>query len=418
MDRLLKLTFTGDIMLPNEIIDTYKTENNNFNFDSIFQDVKSYFNDSDYVVGNLETPISKNYDDIKYMKYKFTSPIEFAESIKNSGFNFVTTANNHCLDNGESGIEKTISCLNEVGLKHTGVFYKNDNIEIINLNNIKIAILSYTYGTNAFSNKVYIKSKDISVNLLQEQELSKPIIREIYYNSNIFFKIFRKICRKLKLFQLNKQVYERKEFSYKKKKKLKNDIKKAQNIGADLIVMCMHEGGQYNLKPIKKAIDNAKFIQKLGVNLIIGNHEHLIQRVEINNGKVITYCLGNFLGINGVLREPYDKMSEYSLLFNVYIRKSNITKIEKIGYSIVKIIKDTNMGENALKVKLLFDLIKDCKNENEKIKLMKDNQKIINTFTNEKIKLEDIRKEYILDIKEINNCGSLATVHTHTHTYN
>ena len=169
MDRLLKLTFTGDIMLPNEIIDTYKTENNNFNFDSIFQDVKSYFNDSDYVVGNLETPISKNYDDIKYMKYKFTSPIEFAESIKNSGFNFVTTANNHCLDNGESGIEKTISCLNEVGLKHTGVFYKNDNIEIINLNNIKIAILSYTYGTNAFSNKVYIKSKDISVNLLQEQ---------------------------------------------------------------------------------------------------------------------------------------------------------------------------------------------------------------------------------------------------------
>ncbi len=57
---------------------------------------------------------SVNNEKIKYQQYKFTSPIEFAEAVKNAGFNFVTTANNHCLDNGKNGIKETIDALNEI----------------------------------------------------------------------------------------------------------------------------------------------------------------------------------------------------------------------------------------------------------------------------------------------------------------
>lgn len=115
----IKLTFAGDIMLESKIIDSYKINNQEYNFDSMFEDIKPFLSQSDFIIGNLETPITDNNEEIKYMKYRFTSPIDFAKSIKTAGFNLVTTANNHCLDNGLNGVKKTIDCLNNVGLAHT-----------------------------------------------------------------------------------------------------------------------------------------------------------------------------------------------------------------------------------------------------------------------------------------------------------
>jgi capA domain-containing protein len=110
----VKLTFSGDIMLANSTINFYKVNDGTYNFNRMFKDVKKNLEKSDFTVGNLETPITKNNEKIKYQQYRFTSPIEFAEAVKNAGFNFVTTANNHCLDNGKYGIKETIDALNEI----------------------------------------------------------------------------------------------------------------------------------------------------------------------------------------------------------------------------------------------------------------------------------------------------------------
>lgn len=394
-----KLTFSGDIMLDNETIDLYKSESNSYDFNAMFENIKNFMNESDLVVGNLETPITMNYEEIKSKQYRFTSPMEFAEAVKNAGFNLVTTANNHCLDNGIEGIKKTINSLNKINLENTGISNGDEKLKLHNINGINIAILSYTYGTNAFSNNVYLKNSDknTKVNLFQNQELSNYWIRKLYLSSNLIIRIIRKIFTILGIFQLKKPVYERNELSRKQKKEIINKIKEYKKMGADCVIMCMHEGGQYNKEPINRTKRTVGFLIKSGVDLVIGNHEHVIHPIEYKNKKLISYSLGNFISTTGVTKEPFDKMAEYSILLNIYISKSDgKIKYDKCTFTIVKSVKDKIKDGISVKVELLYDLIERTDNLEEKHKLMKDNQTIVQLITGENISFNDIKREYEL----------------------
>ena len=397
----IKLTFSGDIILEPDIINLYKKEKDSYDFNCMFtEEIKNFLSSSDYVIGNLETPISSFKEDLKTKPYTFTSPIEFAQAVKYAGFDFVTTANNHCLDNGIDGIKKTLDSLDTVGLDNTGVSYGEEKIKIININGIKVALLSYTYGTNAFSNHVYLdkNEKKVKVNLFQEQELSNTFVRNLYQGNNIVIKVLRKIFKFLGAFQLNKMVYERIESSKEQKEEIIKKINNCKKNGADCIIMCMHEGGQYNEKPIEKTKKTAKFLIKNGVNLVIGNHEHVVHNVEFVNDHFITYSLGNFIDTVGVLKDPFGKMSEYSILVNIYISKNdNKINYDKFTFTITKTVIDKRPNGNGVKVELLYDLIKKCNDKEERLKLLKDNQKIVGIVTKKIIDINNVKKEYELN---------------------
>ena len=397
----IKLTFSGDIILEPDIINLYKKEKDSYDFNSMFtEEIKNFLSSSDYVIGNLETPISSFKEDLKTKPYTFTSPIEFAQAVKYAGFDFVTTANNHCLDNGIDGIKKTLDSLDTVGLDNTGVSYGEEKLKIININGIKVALLSYTYGTNAFSNHVYLdkNEKKVKVNLFQEQELSNTFVRNLYQGNNIVIKVLRKIFKFLGAFQLNKMVYERIESSKEQKEEIIKKINNCKKNGADCIIMCMHEGGQYNEKPIEKTKKTAKFLIKNGVNLVIGNHEHVVHNVEFVDDHFITYSLGNFIDTVGVLKDPFGKMSEYSILVNIYISKNdNKINYDKFTFTITKTVIDKRPNGNGVKVELLYDLIKKCNDKEERLKLLKDNQKIVGIVTKKIIDINNVKKEYELN---------------------
>lgn len=389
-----KITFSGDIMLDNSIREEYRNETKNeYDFNKIFYDVKGLLKNNDYMVGNLETPISKNKNELKNDKYIFTSPIEFAKAVKNAGFDMVSTANNHCLDNEVNGVKRTLESLNDVGLESTGIFNKPEKMFIKNINGIKVAFLAATYGTNAFSNGVYLRREDkYDVNLLQNQEESDKIKKKIYYSKNIVCRIIRKVLKIMHYEQLNLQPFERNEKSLKKKKILKRKIKKLKE-NSDIVIFLMHEGGQYNSSPSNKTKKTIKFLKKCGTDIIIGNHEHVIHPVEINNNSLVAYSHGNFDGINGVLEKPFDKMSEYSILLNIYLNK-NERKIEinKVSFNILKTIKDEENGKKSIKVEELIKLYEHA-DRYEKEKLKQDNKKIVEIVTGKEYKNDKIEKE-------------------------
>lgn len=153
--------------------------------------------------------------------------------------------------------------------------------------------------------------------------------------------------------------------------------------------------GQYNVKPLKKTRRTADFLQKCGIDLIVGNHEHVIHEFERKRAKLITYSLGNFVSDTGIFRKPFDKMSEYSVLLNVYLQKENEEiRINKETFTICKTVAD---GEKKVKVKRLYDIINECGDEKEKVKLMLDNKKIVNIVTKQDIEVDDIQEEYIVE---------------------
>ena len=336
-------------MCTKQEIPAHKTKTGEYDFSEMFKDCKSYFSSSDYVVGNLETPLADAYYCNNPINYN--SPAAFAQAIKNIGFSMVTTANNHCLDRGVAGVEDTLNVLDSIGLKHTGTNSKNilPTGIIEDINNIKIGFLSYTYGTNAWFNKNYLKNDEKwKINLYQEQELH----RNRKKNSFMFFERMRK------------------------------DIKLLKNTGAEYIIMCLHAGGQYSRVPQKNTKKITALIAEMGVDAVITNHEHVIHNIEFLSDKIITYSLGNFSSLFCIYSGPFIKLSDYSIIFNLYLSKNNnIVKTADISFSIAKTVKT---GKNRVKTALLFDLIKNCANTKALAKLLRDNRKIYNRFLNRK----------------------------------
>ena len=88
-------------------------------------------------------------------------------------------------------------------------------------------------------------------------------------------------------------------------------------------------------------------------------------------------------------------MAEYSLLLNIYISKNNKELCyDKCTFTIVKSVKDKIKEGISVKAKLLYDLIEDTDNIEEKQILMKDNQTIVQMVTGKNINLNNIKKEY------------------------
>lgn len=394
-----KISFTGDIMCESVQIAEHQMKDGKYDFLNIFSDVKRYFDNSDYVVSNLETPIAGKKLGYGNKRYSFNTPEEYLESIKYMGVNLVSTANNHCLDRGVEGLKNTIHALDRYGIKHIGTYIDKNKGFIEEINGIKVGFLSYTYGTNAFANGNYLKKEEKHmVNLFQNQELGNRFVRACYQNPYKFYsRLYRGIGRIFYPEQLKRQVYERKENCKTYLKLMKKEINLLKRNGAEYIIMCAHMGGQYNLAPsdqTKKLVDK---IISYGVDAVIGNHEHVIHNCDLSNikdGIIKTYSLGNFSGLAGVLKEPYDKLSEYSIIFNIYISKENGTvKVEKVSFAIAKSVKN---GENKIKTVLLYDLIQEARDE-EKEKLLADNLRIYNLFLNKNEKNIKVEKEYYIN---------------------
>ncbi len=371
---MIKLSFVGDIMCEMQQTDA-SCKNGKYNYKSCFEDVKRDFENSDIFVGNLETPLAGEHLGYTNHPWLFNTPIEFAESIKDElGVNLVSTANNHCLDRGVEGLENTVRTLKELKLNYTGTCLKTEKNTpfIFEKEDIKIGILSYTYGTNAIFNKQYLKrSEKHMVNIFGEQE--KKI-----FKYNIVSRLIRKLNR-------NREITKNIEGVIKELKKQ-----------VDYVIMCMHSGGQHNNVIDKYTLNLMDILRKLGVDLVIGCHPHVVQRGIFTNGFIGTYSLGNFFCTPGTSSSPIDKFSDYSIALHLYLEKEESLKIRKVTFSIYKTIIDNYKSSKTV---LLYDLIKNnIDNENVKV-LLKDNCTIYNIFCNSKYDKIELQKEYEIKLE-------------------
>ena len=170
-----KIAVTGDIMVHSyQYNEAYDAETNTYDFMHNFTDVKKYFDSADYAIGNLETVFGG--EDIGISDYPcFNTPDSFLDSLQFSGIDMVTTANNHCVDRGTDSLVRTIEKLDEYGFDHVGTYKskeERDEIFIKDINGIKFAFLSYTYGTNGLPYK-----NDWNVNIINEDLIRSDIAK-------------------------------------------------------------------------------------------------------------------------------------------------------------------------------------------------------------------------------------------------
>lgn len=110
----IKVSVIGDIMCHNsQYIDAYNSDSGTYDFSYVFEDIKQYIESADLAIGNLETTFAG--PERGYTSYPtFNTPEALATDLKELGIDVVSTANNHSLDKGYSGLCSTIDYLDEV----------------------------------------------------------------------------------------------------------------------------------------------------------------------------------------------------------------------------------------------------------------------------------------------------------------
>lgn len=280
-----KLIAVGDIMMHStQTRSGYDAKSQTYNFDSFFTPVKEILSKGDWVIGNLETPLAGE-DAGGYTGYPlFNAPAQLVDAAKKAGFNILTTANNHALDRGETGAIRTIANLSDRQIASTGTARSAAEASrplISTKNNISLAILAYTYGTNGIP---IPKGKDYLVSLIDEKKIVK-------------------------------------------------DIAKARKKGADVVAISLHFGEEYQRQPNTQQKQLVKNLLQAGADIILGSHPHVVQPYKIfnfpgKNGKirkaVAIYSMGNF--ISGQTKDYTD----LGVIFQVNIRKKNPEKTTEI----------------------------------------------------------------------------------------
>lgn len=117
----ITLLFVGDLMQHQAQIDAARTSDGKYDYSPCFSQVKEQISRADIAIANLEVTLGGK----PYHGYpSFSAPDEFLKTAKDAGFDIFLTANNHCLDRGKKGLERTIRMLDSLSVLHVGT-YKN-----------------------------------------------------------------------------------------------------------------------------------------------------------------------------------------------------------------------------------------------------------------------------------------------------
>ena len=357
-----KLSVTGDLMVHSwQYNEAYDKSTGEYNFMHNFSEVKKYFKDSDLVIGNLETVFAG--EDVGISDYPcFNTSDSFADALKDARFNLLTTANNHSMDKGQKGLLRTLEVLDDRGIDHFGTYASQedrDSILIKDVNGIKIAFLSYTYGTNGIPVK-----ESYNVNIMDE---------------NLMI----------------------------------SDIKKADEL-ADLVVVMPHMGNEYELivKDVFKNWTNLMF--DAGADIILSSHPHVLQPMEYRkltdeNGEerlgFVIYSLGNC--ISSQTTPPRNA----GVILNIEIQQinDNDPTIEQVSFIPIWTQFRNVQNVDHFKVRSIYDLLSLSDEELKKTVRTKDIPRIkeirretTKTLLGYEVPIEEIKEEYIFEKTEEN----------------
>ena len=309
------LTSLGDTLCHNtQYWDAYNSKTDEYDFSYVYEDIKNYTSSSDITIGSLETTFAGK--EKGYSNYPtFNTPDSLATALKDIGVDVVSLAGNHALDYGYSGLCRTIDVFDNIGLSHLGTYKTAEDQEKIlmkDVKGVKIAFINYTYGTNGIP---LPSGKDFCVNLIDKDFIKK-------------------------------QINQAKE----------------QNV--DMIVACMHWGTEYRTTANSEQKDLANFLFENGVDVILGNHPHVLEPMEkktitLQDGTTkdvfVVYALGNFTA------DQRDEITRDSAILNLTITKNSNGKIsiDKVNYIPIYMYKNTNVSIHKFKILDIEKTIKD-----------------------------------------------------------
>ena len=236
------LVAVGDMMLSRTVAKRMRQ----YGADYPFASTSAFIRDADIAFGNLETSITPGTE-VQPFEMSFRADIESAVALKDAGFDVLSLANNHTPNFGREGLADTLRYLDEQGIAHAGAGM--DSAEagkpaFITVHGIRFAFLAY--NDHDVVPTSYEARLDHAGTALMDIEA------------------------------------------------MTNAVHAAQQY-ADIIIVSMHAGNEYEPTPNDSQIAFAHAAIDAGAEMVIGHHPHVVQTAEVYRGKYIFYSLGNFI---------------------------------------------------------------------------------------------------------------------------
>jgi poly-gamma-glutamate capsule biosynthesis protein CapA/YwtB (metallophosphatase superfamily) len=253
----VRITCVGDLMCHGPVFQYAKQADGSYDFAPMYEPVREYLASADFALGNLETVLAGSTTD--YSGYpQFNSPNAYADALKQVGFDALFTTNNHSYDKFETGTIRTLDELKKRRIPAVGTHYDQrdrDSIRLFNVRGIRVALLAYT----EFSNIPVPAAKAYLVNMIDSALMAR-------------------------------------------------DIAQARRRGAELVIVNLHWGNEYQRFPndYQKRVASQTF--GLGADVVFAEHPHVLQPVQLHklpaqvNGArpgldtgLVAYSMGNFI---------------------------------------------------------------------------------------------------------------------------
>lgn len=246
----LKIVFAGDLMGHGPQHKAALRADGSYDYSPCFRYVKDYIQSADLAILNLEVTLAGP----PYTGYpQFSSPDALAVAALEAGFDIFTTANNHCMDRGRAGLERTLYTLSTLSLPPLGTYLdrqQRDSLHplIVERNGFRLALLTYTYGTNG----IPAVSPNI-VNLIDTAEMAR-------------------------------------------------DLRVARERGAEFVITLIHWGIEYAVKANAEQEQTARWLLEHGCDAVIGGHPHVVQNFTLDAipgndryPEIVVYSMGNLV---------------------------------------------------------------------------------------------------------------------------
>jgi poly-gamma-glutamate synthesis protein (capsule biosynthesis protein) len=217
----------------------------------------------------------------------FCGDARHVQALVKAGIDVVNLANNHLGNHGVLGVEETTRHLQENGILPVG---NNNNPQYKNFRGMKLAFLGY----NDIESQPGVTSADLEL--------------------------------------------------------IKQEIQEARS-QADLVIVQFHWGIEYVSEPSGRQRELGKLAVDSGADLVIGNHPHWIQPLEIYKDKLITYAHGNF-----IFDQMWSEKTKEGVVGKYYFYKNHLVDAEYVPIYIEDYGQPRFITDESYKQKILDNM--------------------------------------------------------------
>jgi poly-gamma-glutamate capsule biosynthesis protein CapA/YwtB (metallophosphatase superfamily) len=242
---------SGDLLMHQPLLDRARANSggDGYDFDPFFSEINQFVEGVDLALCHLETPMGPGPPSTYPI---FNTPVALATSVHHSGWDACSTASNHSNDQGQSGIDGTVAALNKRGVEHTGSFRSrraSRRPTIVSVRGVKVGFIAYTDATNGIASPHPWS--------LNEYDAANPDAGA---------------------------------------EAILSDAKRARRAGADVVIVQIHWGLQYEGSPNSSQMRVAELLTRSKrIDVVVGQGPHVVQPIRKLNGNFVVFSEGNLV---------------------------------------------------------------------------------------------------------------------------